>query len=257
MGKTTTAATVWLVAVGVATLLAGVRVSAHAEMTKSSPANGAALTSSPSAIQAWFSEELATHGNYLHLYDAHNKQLGTGGLDPKVSSHEVLRLAPPRLSPGSYLVRWHVVSADDNAVTQGYFRFSIQTSAMSMPGSMALPALQLVAPADHSTVKNPVALIVETPGDIKKLTMGSMTTGQTSGGGGMAGMAPGVHLHILVDGVVTMPSSDQLTPAGTHRYQYMLAPLSPGPHTVKVFWADNKTHQPVGPVHAATCTVTQ
>src|SRR5579864_5390797 len=199
MGKTTTAATVWLVAVGVATLLAGVRVSAHAEMTKSSPANGAALTSSPSAIQAWFSEELATHGNYLHLYDAHNKQLGTGGLDPKVSSHEVLRLAPPRLSPGSYLVRWHVVSADDNAVSEGYFRFSVGSMAMAPSGTPAssLPALKLVGPADHSTVKNPVAVVIETPGDIKTLTMDGM--------GGMGGMSgPKVHLHIMIDGVANM-----------------------------------------------------
>jgi hypothetical protein len=117
------------------------------------------------------------------------------------------------------------------------------------------PLLQLIAPADHASVKNPVALIIETPGDMKKLTMGG--TGQMSGMSSMAGMDAAVHLHIVVDGTTAMPSSDQLTALGNHRYRYTLAPLKSGSHTVKVFWADDKTHEPVGAVHTATYTVTQ
>jgi copper resistance protein C len=236
---------------------------AHAAMTKSAPSNGAMLASPPALIQAWFSDEVTASGSYLRLYDAHDTLIARGGLDPKVSSHTVLRLVPPRLRPGAYLVRWHVVAAEDNHVTEGYFRFSIGAAAVMAPSTAAapaaassamaapaLPALDLVAPQDHSTVKNPVAVVIQTPGDIKALTMGGMNM---SGMGSTKG--PAVHLHILVDGVTTMPSSDQLTPAGTHRYQYLLAPLSRGAHTVKVFWADNKTHEAVGPVHAATFTV--
>jgi methionine-rich copper-binding protein CopC len=223
-------------------------------MTKSSPANGAALATAPAVIQAWFSDELTSSGSYLRLYDAHDKLLASGGLDTKESSHKALRLVPPRLSPGGYLVRWHVVAADDNHVTEGYFRFSIRGPAMapSMMITSSLPDLQLIAPVDHSTTKNPVAVVIQTPGDIKELTMrgGMQTSGMAMGG-------PGVHLHIVVDDVVTMPSSDQLTAAGNHRYQYLLAPLSPGAHKVRVSWADNKTHEPTGPVHAATFNVTQ
>lgn len=253
--KTNVKALVWLIGAILLAVLPAAPVWAHAGLTKSSPSNGAKLTSAPAAIQAWFSEELASSGNYLRLYDAHDKMLANGGLDTKVSNHTVLSLVPPPLSPGSYLVRWHVVAAEDNAVSQGYFRFSVRGTALAPSGTAAssLPPLQLIAPADHSTVTNPVAIVVETPGDMKKLTMGG--AGQMSGMGTMAG--PGVHLHILVDGVATMPSSDQLTALGNHRYQYTLALLSPGTHTVKVFWADNKTHQPIGPVHAATCIVTQ
>lgn len=245
-----------LIGAGVLAVLPAAPVSAHAEMTKSSPANGATLASAPNVIQAWFSDELTSSGTYLRLYDGHNKLLATGGLDPKVSSHKALRLAPPRLSPGAYLVRWHVVSADDNHVTQGYFRFSVAGTAMasSMTVTSFLPTLQLVAPMNHSTVTNPVAVVIETPGDIKELTLGGGMSGMQMSTGSMAG--PGAHLHILVDGVMTMPSSDQLTAAGNQRYQYVLAPLSPGTHTVSVSWADNKTHAPVGPVDTATFTVT-
>lgn len=258
--KMSVKALVWLLGASVLAVFLAIPVLAHAGMTKSSPANGAALTAAPTVIQAWFSDELTSAGSYLRLYDAQDKLLASGGLDPKVSSHTVLRLAPPRLRPGGYLVRWHVVDTADNHGTQGYFRFSVGGAAMAPSGGMAmapsatsassLPALQLVAPANHGTVKNPVAIVIQTPGDIKKLTMGGM-----SSMGGMAG--PGVHLHIIVDSVTIMPRSDQLTAMGNHRYRYLLAPLSRGTHTVKVFWADNKTHDAVGPVHTATFTVTQ
>lgn len=253
--RKTAVAAVWFIAAGLMTLLVAGPVWAHAEMTKSSPANGVVLTSSPAAIQAWFSEELAGKGNTLRLYDPHDKLLATGGLDPKVSKHQGLKLVPPRLGPGTYLVRWHVVSADDNAVSQGYFKFSVRSTAMAPTGmtTPALPPLKLVAPPNHAIMKNPVAVVIETSGDIKQLTMGG--TGQMSGMSGMAG--PNVHLHILVDGVVTMPTSDQLTALGNHRYKYTVAPLSAGSHTVRVFWGDNRTHQPMGSVQAATCTVTQ
>ena len=254
--RTLTFAAVCLIVSGMGVAVTEGPVWAHAELMKSSPINGAALTSSPSVIRAWFSEELAASGSYLRLYDAHNKILATGGLDAKVSNHEALRLTPPHLSSGSYLVRWHVVAADDNAVTQGSFRFSIGGQAMAPSGMTASspPPLQLVAPADHASVKNPVALIIETSGDMKKLTMG---TGQMNGMSSMAGMDAAVHLHIVVDGTTAMPSSDQLTALGNHRYRYTLAPLKSGSHTVKVFWADDKTHEPVGAVHTATYTVTQ
>jgi len=247
---------VWLAAAGVLVLFPAAWGLAHSAMTKSLPANGATLTAPPAVIKAWFSDEVTASGSRLGLYDAHDTLLATGRLDPKVSSHTVLTLVPPHLAPGGYLVRWHVVAAEDNHVTEGYFRFSLHGAAMA-PSGMAmaattapLPALQLIAPVDHGRVKNPVAVVIETPGNIKQLTMGGMS--------GMSGMSgPAVHLHILVDGVTTMPSTDQLTPAGTHRYQYLLAPLSRGTHSVKVFWADNRTHEAVGPMHGATFTVTQ
>lgn len=242
-------------------LLPAAPVVAHAEMTKSSPKNGATLASAPAAVQAWFSEELASSGNHLRLYDAQNKLLAQGGLDPKVAGHRALILTPPHLHTGGYLVRWHVVAADDNAVTEGYFRFSVGAAAAvpsAMPAggapmgsSATLPALKLVGPADHSTVKNPVAVVIQSSGDVRKLTMSA----QMSSPGVMSGNK--VHLHIMVDSVTTMPSGDQLTGAGAHKYRYVLAPLPAGMHTVRVFWADNMTHNAVGPVQAVTFTVTQ
>jgi len=240
------------------------RAWAHAHMVKSSPADHASLVQSPAVIRAWFSEELAAQGSALRLYDTHQKLLAQGGLDPSVSSHDVMKLIPPHLGPGSYMVTWHSVSSDDLAVTEGYFRFSIG-AAMQMPatpgtstqmGSMpgmspsggahagSLPPLRLLTPANHARLHNPVSVTIETPTDISLVTMGPKL---------MSG--PGVHLHIVVDGIVNMPASDQLVGAGAHRYTYELAPLKQGTHTIEVFWADNRTHAVVGGTQTATVVV--
>ena len=131
---------------------------------------------------------------------------------------------------------------------------STMTTSTGSGKTSSLPPLQLIAPVDHGGVTNPVALAIQTPGDIKQLTMGGT---KMSGMGSMGATDARVHLHILVDGATIMPSSEQLKALGNNRYQYTLTLLSQGAHTIKIFWADNKTHQPAGPVREATCIVRQ
>jgi len=232
-------------------------VQAHAELTKSSPASGATLAHSPSMIQAWFSEELAVKGSTMRLYNSQGKVLATGGVDSMVSNHQVMKVIPPHLSAGAYMVRWHAVAADDNAVTQDSFHFSVSGAASMSSGAMAmsLPAIQIIAPASHASVTNPVTLVIETPGDMKTMTMGSMAS--MSNMGSMSGTTPGVHLHIVTDGATAMPSADQLTKVGENRYKYSLPLLPAGAHTVKVYWADNKTHAVRGALQTVTFSIPQ
>jgi hypothetical protein len=110
-----------------------------------------------------------------------------------------------------------------------------------------LPTLRLIAPGNNAHVKNPVTLTIETPGDIKTMTIGGMA--------GMPEMGAQVHLHITVDNRAFMPSASQLTKVGSHRYTYRLPPLPAGKHTIKVYWGDNTTDKPAGPVHSVTCFV--
>jgi len=220
---------------------------AHASLVKSSPANGAVVKQAPSVIQATFSEEL-DKASGMRLYDAHQTLVAKGGLDAKVASHRVLTITPPHLAAGKYSVQWVAISSDDGDVKKGAFTFSVTPMA-------AVPPLHLIAPAAHAKLKNPVAVVVETPGDISQLTMGHTVT-PMSGMGSDSSMGPHVHLHILVDGTAYMPAASQLTKIGPARYQYTLPNLAAGPHTVKVFWADNSTHAPAGGVESATYTVT-
>jgi methionine-rich copper-binding protein CopC len=219
---------------------------AHAAMVKSSPVNGAILKQAPSIIRATFSEEL-DKASVMRLYDAHQKMLAKGGLDAKAAGHRVLVITPPHLAAGTYSVQWVAISSDDGAVEKGSFKFSVA-------GMAAVPPLHLIAPAAHAQVKNPVAVVIETPGDMSQLTMGQAMT-PMSGMSGRMSMGTRVHLHIVVDGTAYMPAASQLSKVGPDRYQYLLPKLTAGPHTIKVFWADNTTHAATGTVESATYTV--
>jgi len=101
---------------------------AHATLVKSNPAADAVLTQQPSAIRAWYSEEVAVKGSFIQLYDSADKLLASGGVDLNDHNHESMKLIPPLLSPGTYTIKWHAVSADDNHVTQDEFRFTVQSA---------------------------------------------------------------------------------------------------------------------------------
>jgi copper transport protein len=118
---------------------------AHATLVKSSPAAGAALSESPAAIQAWFSEEVAVKGSVMRLYDGADKVLAAGGVDLNDKAHESMKVIPPLLTPGAYQVRWHAISADDNHVTEDVFRFSVKSAARTSHGLTAA----LVSPVSH------------------------------------------------------------------------------------------------------------
>ena len=117
------------IAVGIVSCLAlANQTSAHATLVKSSPAADAVLTQQPSAIQAWYSEEVAVKGSFIRLYDSADKLLASGGVDLTDHHHESMKLTPPLLSPGTYTIKWHAISADDNHVTQDEFRFTVQSA---------------------------------------------------------------------------------------------------------------------------------
>ena len=248
--KTSYAPAAWGLLAALATLAPAIPAWSHAGLVKSSPANGASLAQSPPAIRAWFSEELAIKTSTMRLYDSHQNLAASGGVDATVARHNVMKIAPPHLANGAYVVQWVAVSADDNEKRKGSFKFSIGRAQTTKPPMANLPALLLIAPANGSQVRNPVTVVVETPADIDHFTMGG-------GMAGMRGMGEGVHLHIMVDGRAFMPTATQLTKVGPARYQYGVGSLSAGTHTIEVFWADNKKDKPVGPARTATFTITE
>ena len=74
--------------------------------------------------------------------------------------------------------------------------------------------------------------------------------------GGMASMGPQVHLHITVDGKTFMPTAEQMKKVGASRYEYSVPDrLAAGTHTIKVFWADDKSHETAGVPQTVTFTV--
>jgi hypothetical protein len=90
-------------------------------------------------------------------------------------------------------------------------------------GAMAnLPALSIAAPAAGAHVRNPVTVVIDTPGNITDLTMGAMS------GSSMSSMSgPQLRLHIVVDGHEYMPTAMQLSKVGPDRYKYCCRSLRP------------------------------
>lgn len=94
-----------------------------------------------------------------------------------------------------------------------------------------IPALRIVMPEAGATVGKQLAMVLETPGDLGKLTMGAPQAG--------------LHLHVEADEAVLMPVSEQLIPLGNNRYVYVFdLPVAAGPHKLRVYWSD-KNHRTI------------
>jgi len=124
----------WLWSVLLALLLAGILVAgagAHASMIKSEPPNFALRSPDLAQVVARFDLPLQPEASTITVFDASGLQVdaGDGGVDPADSTRQILRTGlPAPLAPGTYTVRWHVMSDEGlhtGHVTEGHFTFWI------------------------------------------------------------------------------------------------------------------------------------
>jgi copper resistance protein C len=96
---------------------------AHAHMTGSDPAKGAAVKA-PSAIHVTFSEAVNPAFTGIALTDAagHAALLGKPGFDAPKTTLAASVTGP--LKPGAYTVKWHAVAADTHR-SAGSFTFTV------------------------------------------------------------------------------------------------------------------------------------
>jgi copper transport protein len=107
--------------------------SAHAELTRSEPGQGAALGGAPERIDLWFSETLAQNGSSIRVYDAERKEVDKGDvkLDPNDATH--LSVSLDRLKDGTYTVAWTSSSVVDGHIISGTYSFTVGVSRL--PGA--------------------------------------------------------------------------------------------------------------------------
>jgi methionine-rich copper-binding protein CopC len=117
----------WLVAVGLVTMLAGAALG-HARYVKSEPAAGAVVNVAPRVVRAWFTEELNPAGSAINVRDGAGKVLASGGVDLNDLERRslIVRLKP--IPPGKYTVGWRTVSADDGDILNGRFAFTVRST---------------------------------------------------------------------------------------------------------------------------------
>lgn len=103
-------------------------VQAHAGLVRADPVPGAVLGRVPAVVRLWFNEELDPALSSVTVWGPRAVSVvsGKGGvdLDDLDRRSMVARLRP--LRPGTYTVRWRAASADDLAVTQGSYTFTVR-----------------------------------------------------------------------------------------------------------------------------------
>ncbi len=97
----------------------------HAELLKSAPARRAVLRVAPSRIQLWVNERLEPDFARLSVWDATGTQVDTQ--DARVDSADPKRLSVglPALPPGTYTVKFRVLSVDGHVV-ESQFTFRVR-----------------------------------------------------------------------------------------------------------------------------------
>lgn len=98
---------------------------AHAYLVKSSPDRRAVLIRPPARVQLWFNERLEPEFSRLSVWTRDGKQVDLG--DVQVSPEDPTRLSVgvPPLVPGTYTVKFRVLSVDGHTV-ENQFPFTIR-----------------------------------------------------------------------------------------------------------------------------------
>jgi methionine-rich copper-binding protein CopC len=115
-----------VVALGAVLLLQPAPGWGHAVLVKSSPARRAVLARAPAEVQLWFNERIEPRFAHVSVWNRGGERvdLGDGGVGPEPTRLSV-RLRP--LEPGTYLVKFRVLSVDGHVVEQ-QFSFTIRPS---------------------------------------------------------------------------------------------------------------------------------
>jgi methionine-rich copper-binding protein CopC len=137
----------------IASLALPLSASAHSELVSSSPADGDAVTASPSEIVLTFSAALDPKKSSIVLKDASGSKLATTGVDP--AKNTVMRMTPPALAPGEYEIDWTSVATDGDLL-RGKVTFTVLQPA-------ATPSPAPTESAVPSTVAHPTPTSLPSP----------------------------------------------------------------------------------------------
>ncbi len=118
----------WLGAAVLAASGAPETADAHAVLVKSAPAGRATLAEAPSRVQLWFSERIEPAFSSLSVWSAEGTQVDQRDGRVAAENPKELSVTLPPLSPGSYRVRYRVLSVDGHIVDSS-FTFSVKPKA--------------------------------------------------------------------------------------------------------------------------------
>jgi methionine-rich copper-binding protein CopC len=102
-------------------LLATAPAGAHATLDRAEPRVGSSVSSPPREVTLWFSQKLEPSFSSARVYNASGARVDQGRARVDGS---VLHVSLKSLGPGTYRVRWRVLSVDTHT-TEGSFTFRV------------------------------------------------------------------------------------------------------------------------------------
>jgi methionine-rich copper-binding protein CopC len=98
----------------------------HAYLVKSSPARRAVLSTPPTRVILWFNERLEAQFSQLSIWNAEGQQVDEQDIEVGPDDSKRLAVGIPTLPPGSYTVKYRVLSVDGHVV-EAEFPFTIRS----------------------------------------------------------------------------------------------------------------------------------
>ena len=103
------------------TVMLGSGAEAHAFLDHAEPRVGSTVSTAPRELSLSYTQKLEPAFSSVEVTDANGARVDLG--KPSISS-SVMRIGLKSLSPGTYRVRWHVLSVDTHT-TEGSFTFRV------------------------------------------------------------------------------------------------------------------------------------
>ena len=102
-------------------VVSGASADAHAFLDHAQPRVGSTVPTAPRELSLFFTQNLEPAFSSVEVSDANGARVDLGR--PSIST-STMRVGLKQLSPGSYRVRWHVLSVDTHT-TEGSFTFRV------------------------------------------------------------------------------------------------------------------------------------
>ena len=112
-------------AAALAALLLGASAAwGHAFLGRAEPRVGSTVKAAPSQVRVWFTEALEPAFSTLEVVNQAGERVDRGPARVDAASQTLLEVPLKPLGPGTYRVKWRVLSVDTH-VTEGDFTFRV------------------------------------------------------------------------------------------------------------------------------------
>jgi len=98
---------------------------AHAKLIRARPNAFETLAETPASVELWFNERLEDEFNSIEVVDVAGRMVEEGHARVNPQDRTNLRARINTLPPGSYVVRWKILSVDGHTA-RGRFIFSVK-----------------------------------------------------------------------------------------------------------------------------------